>query len=96
MDDFSITFYLSDFFGKNAFIDERSLFKAELATINEKYKDFFEERMPLLPNHEPDNIFNHCIIYTHRDTVKFYFTDNIIPENFQKECLDAYKKVCMK
>ena len=96
MDDFSFIFDFSGIFDKDAFIDRRSLFKAELAKINEKYKDFFKEQIHLLPNHEPDNIFNHCIIYTHRDTVKFYFTDNLIPENIQKECFDAYKKVCMK
>ena len=96
MDDFSFTFNFRDLFDKNAFIDSRSFFKAELAKINEKYKDFFKERMPLLANLEPDNIFNHCIIYTHRDTVKFYFSDNLIPENIQKECFDVYEKVCMK
>jgi hypothetical protein len=81
------TFDFSGILDKNSFTDRRRLLKAEFESINEKHKDFF---------HENDNIFNHCIIYTHRDTVKFYFTDNLIPENIQKECFDAYKKVCIK
>ena len=84
------------FFGFSAtdpIIDKAKIFKKELQSINEKYVDFFKNKQSSIPGEERDSVFNHCKVYIGYNPVKFFFTDNVVPEHIQKECFDVFKKV---
>jgi len=92
MEDFY--FDLSGLFDGSAsdpIITKAKNFRKELELINKKYGDFFTATTSA--NAEPDSLFNHCKTYIGYDPVKFFFTDNVVPEHIQKECFDVFNRI---
>jgi len=81
------------FGGPNDAIHYARIFKKELELIDQKYTEFFKDKGSLMPVEKHDSVFNHCKTHIGYNPVKFFFTDDVVPENIQKECFDAFKKI---
>ncbi len=77
-------------YGKD-FSDKHNRFMEALNTIEDKYKDFFENRPPRNEFHEHDRLHNHYGITIQYGVIRFGIDkDSELPENIQRECHQAF------
>ena len=88
MDDFYIDIDLTWLLPGNLFsdptVEKAKVFRKELEVIDKRLR---------VTNPELDSIFNHCKTYIGYVPVKFFFTDNVVPEEIQRECLNTFKRI---
>ena len=81
------------FFSKES-RDKKAEFKKEMDAIEEKYKDFFKDKESIFKDSRPRAELNEFYATYEADgQIRFWFTDDSLPQQIKDECIAAFKKV---